>query len=370
MIRVLHVVGGLSRGGTETTIMNLYRHIDRQIIQFDFISHNIEMNDYEDDIRNLGGKIYHIPKFNGINIGKYVVEWNEFFARHKEYSLLHSHVWSTASIFLPIAKKNGVYSIIHSHSVSAGDGLAAIGRGLLKPPIKYMADYYMACTEEAGRWLFGNKIIQGDHFSVLPNAIDTQLYRFNKVVRKSIREKYNVSDCIVIGHIGTFNTNKNQAFIIELFKTIHQLKPQSVLWLIGDGKLKHSIENTVTDYKLSDHVVFWGIRNDIPDLLQAMDVFIFPSKHESFGNAALEAEAMGIPTVCSTNIPREAAADQNVQYISLNEPERWVEAITKCAEIEGRNYNNVIQGTKLDIKVTVKWLQDFYLKILEEKKGE
>ena len=228
MIRILHVVGGLSRGGTESSIMNLYRYIDKSCLQFDFISHHPELNEYEDEIRSNGGEIYHIPEYTGLNFARYVNAWNRFFQEHKEHTILHSHAWSTAAIYLPIARRNGIFSISHSHSVSAGEGLPALGRYILKPFIKGKADYYMACSEEAGKWLFGNSIVKGESFHILPNAVDLELLRYETSRRKQLREKYNVSEKTIIGHIGSFNSNKNQRFLLDVFKKIHTIRPDTL----------------------------------------------------------------------------------------------------------------------------------------------
>ena len=362
MLRVLHVVGGLSRNGAESVIMNYYRHVDRSILQFDFISHYPEHNDYEEEIRQLGGIIYYVPKFTGGNIITYINGWNNFFTNHREYSIIHSHAWSTASIYLPIAKKFGLYTISHSHSVSARSGVKAWGRSILRIPLPYLADYYMACSKAAARWLFGDRIFSKTNFSILPNAIDLSRYCYNPDVRRFIRSSYDVEDRFVIGHVGAFDTNKNQIFIIDLFNIINKIKSNTELWLVGGGPEIEKAKKKVLEYGLSESVVFWEVRDDVADLLQAMDLFLFPSHFESFGNAALEAQSAGLPVLCSDSIPREVSVSDMIYYLPLNQPEKWIDLIIKLIDNPTRCIiNDELKGARFDINIAAPWLQNFYL---------
>ena len=359
MIRILQVVGGLSRGGTESVVMNFYRNIDRNEIQFDFISHHPELNDYEEEIRRLGGNIYYMPEFKGINLISYCLAWKQFFPNHPEYKIIHSHAWSTAAIYLRIARRNGLFTISHSHSVSARKGLSAIGRRILKIPLKNVADYYMACSGAAATWLFGNDIRNKKNFTILPNAIDLDEFRYDGKTREKIRIELHIEDSLIIGHVGAFDSNKNQGFIIELFHNYHQVNPKAVLWLIGDGPYIHKLKDKAK--KLGDPIVFWGIRNDVSKLLQAVDVFLFPSHFESFGNAALEAQAAGLRVLCSDSVPDEVAVTDLISFLPLDKPELWIKQII-AYHIETRDDSYFrLKGTNYDIEVAAKWLQEFYL---------
>ena len=154
-IRILHVLGSLNMGGAETLIMNLYRNIDRDKIQFDFVVHTNKIGLYEDEIKELGGKIYRIQRYKGINHFSYKKEWNNFFEEHKEYKIIHGHMRSTASIYLKIAKKYGRITIAHSHNTSNGHGFSSLVKKILQYNIRNVSDYFMGCSYEANKRLFG-----------------------------------------------------------------------------------------------------------------------------------------------------------------------------------------------------------------------
>lgn len=362
MLRVLHVVGGLSRNGAESVVMNYYRFMDRSKVQFDFISHYPELNEYEAEISKLGGRVFYMPKFIGVNLVSYAKSWNDFFIDHCEYTIIHGHVWSTASIYLTIAKKHGLFTISHSHSVSAKSGFKAIGRHILKMPLPYVADYYMACSKAAAGWLFGDRVFRKTNFSILPNAIDLSRYCYNPKVRRFIRNSYDVEDRFIIGHVGVFDTNKNQAFIIDLFKKINKIKSNTELWLVGRGTEIEKAKKKVLEYGLLESVVFWEVRDDVAELLQAMDLFLFPSHFESFGNAALEAQSAGLPVLCSNSIPKEVSVSDVIYYLPLNQPEQWIDLIMKLIDNPTRCIiNDKLKGSRYDINAVAPWLQNFYL---------
>lgn len=186
-IRILHNLGSLEIGGSQMLVVNLLRHIDRSEIQFDFvIDHNHDMT-LLPIIQELGAKIYYLPTFRGYNIIQVITAWNKLFQQHPEYKVLHSHVRSYASIYIPIAKKYGLKTIIHSHSISNGRGVKAAIKNILQLPLRYQADYFMACSMAAGEWLFGNRVTKSQKFILLRNAIDLKLYRFDLQTRVRIR---------------------------------------------------------------------------------------------------------------------------------------------------------------------------------------
>ena len=209
-IRILHMIGSLDIGGSQAMVMNLYRNIEREKIQFDFIVDSPNEQYFVDEIKQLGGKIYSMPKFKGTNLFEMKTKWDRFFIEHPEYKILHSHVRSYASIYLPIAKKHGLKTIIHSHSTSNGKGFSALVKAVMQYPLRYQADYFFGCSKEAGVWLFGSKVANSDRFYILKNGIDINRFLFNKNKRKKIREQLKVSDStLVIGHVGRFNKAKN-----------------------------------------------------------------------------------------------------------------------------------------------------------------
>lgn len=363
-VRILQVFGKMNRGGAETMIMNLYHNIDRSKVQFDFIIHTNEFCDYDCEISSLGGKIYRVPRYNGKNYFIYKESWNNFFQKHTEYKIIHGHVRSTASIYLKIAKKYGLITISHSHSTSSGSGFPAIVKNILQYPIRFTADYLFACSKSAGEWLFGKKACQSDNFFVLKNAIDTAKFTFDKNIRIQKRKELKIEDKFVIGHVGRFTTVKNHIFLIDVFRAFHDKNAKSVLLLVGDGELRQSIEKKVRDLGLSDNVIFTGVRSDIPDLLQAMDVFLFPSLYEGLPVTLIEAQASGIKCFVSDSVTEEVKITNQVEFVSLEQsPENWAEEILKYEDgYDRKDTYQEICNAGYDIKDNARWLQEFYLK--------
>ena len=211
-IRIIQVFAQMNRGGAETMIMNLYRMIERSQIQFDFIVHTNEECAYDNEIRSLGGRIYRVPRYNGKNHFEYIKSWNKFFKTHPNYKIIHGHVRSTASIYLKIAKKFGLVTIAHSHSTSSGTGFSSIVKNILQYPIRNIADYLFACSEQSGEWLFGKNASKRNNFVILKNSIDVKKFVFNERVRFEKRKELKIDDKFVIGHIGRFIPSKNHKF--------------------------------------------------------------------------------------------------------------------------------------------------------------
>lgn len=364
-IRILHVLGGLNMGGAETMVMNIYRKIDRTKIQFDFVVHTDEKCNYNDEIHSLGGKIYSIPKYNGTNHIEYKKEWNKFLKYHPEYKIIHGHVRSTASIYLRIAKKHGLTTIAHSHSTSSGNGVSAIIKNIMQYPLRYIADYMFACSQSAGEWLFGKRACKRENFYIVNNAIDSTCYRFDKAIRNETRKEFQLDNKYVVGHVGRFHSSKNHEFLINIFKHIYRKDNNSVLMLIGEGEMLSAIKKKVYDLKLTEGVIFTGVRSDIPNLMQAMDVFVFPSLFEGLGVAAIEAQAAGLQCFVSDKIPREAHITNLIESLPLEcSAKKWANKILQTKQVkEHRDMSLEIVGAGYDIKQNTKKLTDFYFKI-------
>ena len=362
-IRILHVTAGMNRGGSETLMMNLYRNIDKTKVQFDFILHTQGECIFNEEIRKLGGRIYSVPRYKGFNHFKYKKAWNIIFKLHPEYKIIHAHVRSTASIFLRIAKRFGLKTISHSHSTSSrGNRLERIVKKIIQFPIKHIAEYFFACSESAGKWLFGNKILKQSNFKIINNAIDVEKYVYDEIKRKEVREFLGIQDKFVVGHIGYFTKPKNHIFILEVFKEIYNKNNKAVLLLIGDGELRSVIESKISKLQLENNVILVGIRSDIPELLQAMDVFVFPSLFEGLGIVAIEAQAAGLPCIVADTIPQEAFVTDIIESLSLKvSPEIWANKILDYKNHKRRNTYHEIVNKGYDIKETVKWLEKFYL---------
>lgn len=361
-IRILHVLGALDRGGAETMVMNLYRNIDRNRIQFDFLIHTNRECDYSNEIKNLGGKIYTISRFKGINLFKYIKEITNFYKKHPEHKIVHAHMRSTASIYLLFAKKYGKFTIAHSHNISSGKGISALVKNILQFPIRYIADYFFACSLPAGKWLFGNSVIKSNKFQVLKNAINIENFLYNEQIRFKKRKELGINSEYVIGNVGRFHEQKNHEFLINVFIDYLKINKNSLLILVGEGKLKKDIKEKVKKSKIDKNVLFFDSRNDVNELLQAFDIFLFPSKYEGLGIVAIEAQCSSLQVVCSTNVPKEVAITDNIKFMELN-VKRWVMCLDTYSKINKRQIVNekLLYDSGYDINTTVNILTNFYI---------
>ncbi len=363
-MRVLQVIGIMNQGGAEVMIMNLYRKIDRSKIQFDFVENENDGAFYDEEIRKLGGHIYHCPRFIGKNYVKYRKWWKSFFKEHEDYSVVHGHIGSTAAIYLSEAKKHGITTIAHSHNVD-GKRKKQLLYKILSYPVRNIADYLFMCSKQAGIDRFGEEAISNlNRAFFVPNAIDTELFRFCENARKIKRKKFGIKDEeFLVGHVGRFAEQKNHMYLLDIFKEINIAHPLSKLLLVGDGTLRSDIEAKIIKLGLNDKVIITGVRNDINELMTAMDVLVFPSKYEGLGVTLIEAQCSGLPCVISENIPKESILIKElVSTCSLSERAAlWAEIALRRIHIERVECAGRVKETGFDIEKSAKWLEEFYL---------
>ena len=364
-IRVLQVVTYMGRGGLETMLMNYYRNIDRDKVQFDFLTHRDERWDYDDEIESLGGKIYHLPKLNPFS-KNYLNALDKFFKEHKEYQIVHCHQDCLSGVVLKVAKKNGVkFTIAHSHNANQDKNLKYLIKLFEKRKIPKYADKLFACGNEAGRWMFNT-----DNFEVLNNAIDTDLYTYNAEKASKVKKEFGIENKFVVGHVGRFNPQKNHEFLIDVFNEIQKIKEDSVLMLVGDGDLRQEIEQKVQDLGLSEKVIFTGIRSDVNDLMQGMDVFLFPSLYEGLGIVLIEAQASGLKCIISDTIPKDGIITDDVLSLSLNQsPVIWANEVLKYQGYKRIDNKELIEKADYDIKNNAKKLEQFYIQNTRDRKS-
>lgn len=370
-IRVLQVFGKLNRGGAETMLMNLYRQIDKDAINFDFVKHTEEECAYDNEIYSLGGKIYSIPRYKVYNHFQYKRAWNKFFQEHREFDIIHCHVRSTASIILKIAKKYGLITIAHSHSTSSGKGILAIIKNILQYRIRYIADYFIGCSKKSAEWLFGKNIVNSDKCLILNNAIDTKKYLYNEETREKIREEFNISkDEKVIGNVGRFSEVKNHKFLIQIFEELCK-KDNYKLILIGEGELKTEIEELVKKKNLADKVIFTGVRKDINELVQAIDIIVMPSIYEGLPVTLVEAQAASLPCLITDTITCEVDITELIHREKLeNLPSVWSRDIAYILKNFNRrkveDIENKIKKKGYAIEATSKQMESLYKDIIEK----
>jgi glycosyltransferase involved in cell wall biosynthesis len=364
-IRVLQVFAQMNRGGAETMIMNLYRNIDRSKTQFDFIVHTEDKCDYDEEIRALGGIIYRIPRYVVKNHFEYKRAWNLFFQQHPGYKIVHGHVRSTASIYLKIAKNKGLKTIAHSHSTaSRGNRVEQFVKNIMQLPIRSIADYLFACSDEAGKWLFGEEVIKRDNYIVVKNGIDIEKNAFNDFIRIDMRKSLNIEDKFVIGHVGSFTYPKNHKFLLDIFYEVQKKEKNVMLLLIGDGELRSQLEEQTRMLGIKDKVIFTGVIPNVFDYMQAMDLFVFPSIFEGLGIVMIEAQASGLPCIVSSDVPEEACITNLVSKLSLSTEEYiWALKIVGYCKTNNNDRRNTSTQIKLkgyDIYDTVKKIELLY----------
>lgn len=362
MIKVLQYIGSLTQGGSQTMIMNLYRNIDRSKVQFDFVIHAGGMTELALEAQELGATIYNCPSYSLSTVSSYSAWWRQFFIEHPEYKIVHSHVRSTAAIVLGIAKKSGCVTIAHSHSTSSGSGVSAVIKNLLQYRIRFIADYFMGCSQVAGEWLFGKKTCGSDRYFNIKNAIDAQKFVFDESVSRSIRSELGFSDDdFVIGNVGRLTEAKNHEFIISVFKEIHNKDSRYKLLLVGDGELREHIFRIIEESNLGNSVQLVGMKSNANQYMMAMDLFLFPSKWEGLGIVLIEAQAAGCNCIASSCVPMETQITDLVEYIGLNKSVAyWTEKILEKPRSKHEDMHQSIIDSGYDIYESAKWIEKFY----------
>lgn len=357
MIRILHVVTHMNRGGLETMLMNYYRQIDRNQIQFDFLVHRYYRADYDDEIESLGGIIYRLPVLNPSS-SKYKKALSVFFDEHSDYQIIHVHQDCMSSVILKEAAKHHVnVRIAHSHSKNQDRNWKYPIKMHYKKSITDYATDLFACDVEAGNWMFN-----GAPFTIIRNAVDAEKYRFCPSVRKDVRKEFGMEDHdFVIGHVGRIDEVKNHRFLVEVFKEAVK-KKNAKLMIVGVGDLEKKIKNYVESAGLSDRTIFTGLRNDVGALMQAMDVFVFPSLYEGLPMSLIEAQAAGLPCVISDQVSPECLITENAIMMSLKQlPAEWADQVLRFADLPREDTYDVIVQSGFDIKKNAEELQEFYL---------
>ncbi len=366
-IRIAQIIGKWLGGGVEAVVMNYYHHIDRTKIQFDFICDNDSTNIPYKEIEELGGKVILIPPYQ--KVFKYHKELKKVL-KDGNYKIVHSHI-NTLSVFsLFAAKCAGVpVRIAHSHSTTnKKEWKKNIIKVTLRPFIKMVATGYMACTEHAGRWMFGDKAFDTGKVYILNNAIDLDKFKYDEKIRKKLRKELKISDnTVVIGHIGRFVTQKNHTQLIDIFNEYHKNNNNSVLMLIGQGPLMGTMKEKVNSLDLDDCVMFLGQKDTVNEYYNAMDLFLFPSLYEGLGMVVVEAQVAGLPCVVSDEVPKIAKITDRITFMNLNNSsEIWLKGIIKLLKRSDRKnvkFKNEI--TNYDINEETKQFEQKYLNLNE-----
>ena len=358
-MRVLHVIGIMDRGGAEAMIMNLYRNIDREQVQFDFAENTFTEGAYDEEIRHLGGRIFNCPHFNGKNYLQYRAWWKTFFRKHKgEYGIVHGHIGSCASIYLSEAKNAGIFTIAHSHN-----SFQSLPYKLMAYRTRFIAEWFFGCSKIAAEDRYGKRIANSNRCRVLPNAIDTECFKFDRDVRFRIRKEFDMETAQVIGHVGRFVEQKNHTFLLAVFQEYLRKNPDLKLLMIGDGPLRENIQKEAEERGIVGNCIFTGVIGNVNELMLAMDLLLMPSLYEGLPVTLVEAQTSGLPCLMSYGVPEESILIPEIcGRLSLkDEPDSWCREIERLSELKRSDRTAEITEAGYNIHQTAEWLKEFYL---------
>ncbi len=365
-IRVLHFTIANTGGGITKFVLRLWKYIDRERYQFDFVTMSTYL-DFAEELEAEGCKIFYLSTYAEDDRDKFIKEVTEIL--DNGYDIVHLHTsWWRGFLLEDIAREKKVPKIIvHSHNTdvhikenqSRQDArkLHFEQRELLTED---KATDFIACSEEAAEWLYGDKISK-NKVHIIPYAIEIDNYTFNSDLRESYRTKLGLkSDDYVIVHVGRFAYQKNHDFLLEVFKSISEEHENTILLLVGIGELEEQIRSRVYQYKLDNKVLFLGKRDDVNCIMQAADIFAFPSRFEGFGIVLIEAQAAGLKCIVSNEIPAIAKITKNIEFLPLDQ-ERWKENLQKYRNGYNReDMSEIMENSGFGMSTLVRKIEDIY----------
>lgn len=365
MKRALCLVSAMNVGGAETFLMKVYRKMDKTKYQLDFCVNTQEKGFYDKEIKEMGGRIFYIPP-KSQNFLRYRRELTALVHREKYHYVFRTATNALGLLDLRIAKKAGAeYCTGRSNSSGNDEGafgtmVNAIGRLLFAAA----ADVKIAPSELAAEHLFGAKAVRAGNVHYLRNGLDLDVYRFDPTAREDVCREFAISDGFLLGHVGRFNAAKNHEFLLDVFHALLKMRPDATLLLIGCGEREALIREKTAQLGLDSHVIFAGLRKDIPRLLSALDVFALPSFYEGMPNAVIEAQATGLPCVISDSLTRQANITGLVRYLPLSAPtEQWAQTLLDAGNTPRRDTKSDFLSHRYDIESTA---ADFVRLVFQE----
>ncbi len=368
-VKVLYFIDRLRHGGIQQFCLENIKHMDRNKLQIDFLLLDDGVSyPLEEEIKKLGCKITKIDAWlnKPWDYLKHKKNIEKFFQQHHDYKVIHMHSSSKNYMVLKYAKKYGIpIRIVHAHSVTfqTKNKLKQLLGNVLKKPLKKYATNYFACSNSAGKWLYGKEEIAKGNVTIIHNGIEYARFKPNNKIRKQIRNELNISaEELVFGNVGRFDRVKNHTFLIDIFNEIQKIKPTSKLLLIGTGPLEEDIKDKVKKLNLEDKVIFTGFASNVNEYMQAMDVFIMPSLYEGLPITAIEAQAAGLPCFISKDvITTEVKITEGLRFISLSAPpQKWATEICNF-NLKRRNNKKQLKNKNYLIEDTANELQKFYI---------
>lgn len=365
-IHVLHVLGNTQLGGAESRVMDLYRHLDRSKVQFDFLVHTDQEGHFDQEITGLGGRIYRVPRFRLYNYFSYRRAVKDFFAAHHDFCAVQGHITSTAAIYLPIAKKSGIpVTIAHARSAGVDKGIKGKVTRWMRRRLSRKTDYMFTCSQLAGISVFGEKAVREGRTVFIPNAIDCGLFSYDQELRDRVREELGISGKYVIGHVGRFHYAKNHEYLLKVFARLCQRSKQKerdyVLILLGEGAGMEPAHALARELGVEDKVFFLGNHGDVYRYYQAMDYFVYPSRFEGLPGTVVEAQSAGLRCLMSDSICQEVMVTELVKAMSIEEdPDQWASYIENTADYSRRSYAQEMRQAGFDVEAQARIMTDFY----------
>ncbi len=383
-IRVLHVLGNTQLGGAESRTMDLYRHLDRSRVQFDFLVHTEREGYFDKEIKELGGRIFRVPRFRMYNYFSYQKAVAEFFRKHHEFCMVQGHITSTASIYLPAAKKAGIpVTIAHARSAGVDKGVKGILTRWLRRNLSKKADYLFTCSRLAGISVFGAQAVRDGRTVFIPNAIDCKAFSYQEDTRERMRQKLGLEDKYVIGHVGRFHYAKNHEYLLQVFAALAGRSDKGVaqnvngvdairkengvhakeyaLILLGEGEGMEGAKTLSKQLGIGDKVHFLGNHSNVYDYYQAMDYFVYPSRFEGLPGTVVEAQSSGLRVLMSDSICEEVAATELVHVMSIREDAAvWADYVESTADYDRRSYVEEMKSAGFDVAAQAQRMMRFY----------
>ena len=363
-IRILQVLGIVGGGGVEAVILEYYKHINRDKVQFDFIVHDDNKIDITEQIDAMGGRVYKVTPYYKNPIA-FMIEVYHIIRKYN-YKIIHVNM-NTLSVFslFPAWIAKVPVRILHNHSTSSpGEAKRNILKSILRPFSNLFATHYWACSNFAALWMYGQKVAKTDNkVTIIHNAINLEKFAFDLEKRNQLRHSLGLEGKFVVGHVGRFVFQKNHEFLIDVFNFALQQQPNLELMLIGDGPLKSLMQKKTKLLKINNKVKFLGIRDDVADLYNAMDVFIFPSNYEGLGMVGVEAQTNGLNVLASTAVPLEMKCTELVKYKRLSDGvDSWGRVIVEFSKSKLGRRTSIedLRKAGFDIKVESKRLMELY----------
>ncbi len=376
IVKVIHMAP-LGSGGISKLTVTINELISDNI-KFDYLVFRNKKEFLEDKAISLGGK-KQVIDVGSVKNGflKFFIKMKAMVAlfKREQYDVVHVDASTPYDVIVAVAANvAGIPTIVmHSHNddLHGKNPLRDALIPLYKLLMRVVVTDYFTISEKSAKFMFPKSVYEGKRYTLVKNGIDIEQYTFNKKTRDKIRAELGVQDRVVVGHVGRFVYQKNHDFILEAFAEFHKKYENSVLLLVGEGDLFHKMQEKAKNMKISDAVIFYGVTYDIPGMLQAMDMFIFPSRFEGLGIVAIEAQAAGLPTLCADTIVDEVDITSKFVRVHGWNPSDWAnKMLSVLPNCDDRTAcGDEVKKAGYDIRTTVKQLEEFYMESVSKRKG-